>query len=93
MVLRHWLRRRSRERDPAQEEEDPKAPAIIPEEDQKHVSQSDTYTGARVLDSKNDADERKIQQIPASEPGTDKDQLARELLGEFAQFFAPGRLN
>jgi hypothetical protein len=63
------------------------------EDEQEKASQKEIDTGARVLGSKNGADEREIQHIPESEPGTDKDQLAQELFMEFSQCVAPDRLN
>jgi hypothetical protein len=82
-----------RETDPDQREENPKAPFIVAEEEQKYASQKEVDAGARVFGSKNDADERKIQHIPAEEPGIESNQLAEELLREFSQCLASDRLN
>jgi hypothetical protein len=81
------------ETDPAQKKEYSKVPSIIPEDEQKNASQEEIDIGARDFDGKSEVLERKIQHIPASEPGTDQDQLAEELMREFSQCVAPGRLN
>jgi hypothetical protein len=81
------------ETDPAGGDGKMSAPAFSTEKDPENASQKEVDAGARVFGSKNDADERKIQHIPAEEPGTESNQLAEELLREFSQGLAPDRLN
>jgi len=68
-------------------------PALFIEEEQENASEKETNTSERVTGEKERAPEKEIRHIPGSEPGTDSNQLAQELMMEFSQCFAPGRLN
>jgi DNA primase len=68
-------------------------PAFSIEEGPENASQKEIDAGARVLGTEKGVPEKKIQHIPGSEPGTDSNQLTEELMREFSQCVAPGRLN
>jgi DNA primase len=73
------------------------APALFDKTEQKNAPESfstkEADTAAREFGVSGRAPEKNIQKIPAKELGADSNQLAEELMKEFSQCLAPGRLN
>jgi DNA primase len=68
-------------------------PALFIEDEQENASEKETNTSERVTGGEGVVLEKKNQDIPATKLGTDSNQLTEELLREFSQCLAPGRLN